>query len=1001
MRGRPPPPDMRPMDRMRGCPPPPDMRPMDGMRGRPPPSDMKPVDDIRVRPPLLGNMDPLSVMRNRSMDDNDFGHYMGYRNIEENQGRENVNNDPRFYSGSNSYERNSYIDNRRRSQDKYDDFNIKNQYNGNNSNSNSNNNSNSNSNNKNNNNINNNNSTINNNNNNNTYPNNRDPDFGHYYGAERMNDNDINNNNNGMIKNELFDGKNPSSILSVKTSFNKKQETQVLPITPHFPVNALDMLDDDTTNRNTFYPTIKYKFKNYKVTDIEKEKLFDINFDSFIYKNSFEDRKNFQSIMKFITPIIIDRFYDINDVIINKYLLNQYINFEILEFFFHNLNKYFSNNISSKDPIFLMVLLENEKYFNFLPDNLCYLCIQSVIKFSKQRIKLSKTDIYRYYLYENQVKLIIKQCGIIRDLMINILNAAYIKHDVEQIKKIYNYPDIINTFKLLKACISNDTSEIDTIIKQTSSALFYKTVQGYTPLHLAINNDNLEIIRILLRYDKINVNIYDKYGFSPIFYAILKKRYDILKMLINHPSVKINYKNITGLSPLLFSVVLNNKEALKILLSHSDIDINITGKHNNTALINLLSNTRNFIEDYQIMIYHLFSLEGTNINYNDMSNMKMLKGGKSDEYVTRRYILNKIDSISEVSLQQNELMNIIIDNPRIDLSKKNNYYNNALFYAAKNFNIEIVNKILKKSDTFDVNEKLFNGKTVLHKTIKKKSDKVIKGVRKSSCTEVMNINNIILKKENNDTSSAFYDNNNDHRFKHPDNNNVNNKLRPILPSPSSSSNTPNSSMNSSNINYYTNNNGNSNPNNNDKAMNNYNYPYTNNNNSPKRYMFEQERNRNYYSSSFEEESISVGELYNMMTSDLHHNYIAHHENVESCQFCKAYLYFLNNINDEYERLIQLSAEDIIRYEIIKLFLDNPSVNINIQDDKGITPIMKVILCQRFDILVLILRMRLLKVNLTLTNYQNETSFDMAKRLGYNEFFQLQIIHRMYLQHVYQ
>jgi len=125
MRGRPPPPDMRPMDRMRGCPPPPDMRPMDGMRGRPPPSDMKPVDDIRVRPPLLGNMDPLSVMRNRSMDDNDFGHYMGYRNIEENQGRENVNNDPRFYSGSNSYERNSYIDNRRRSQDKYDDFNIK------------------------------------------------------------------------------------------------------------------------------------------------------------------------------------------------------------------------------------------------------------------------------------------------------------------------------------------------------------------------------------------------------------------------------------------------------------------------------------------------------------------------------------------------------------------------------------------------------------------------------------------------------------------------------------------------------------------------------------------------------------------------------------------------------------------------------------------------------------------------------------------------------------
>eukprot|EP00833_Pecoramyces_ruminatium_P006729 jgi/Orpsp1_1/1180761/evm.model.c7180000074572.1 len=557
MRGRPPPPNMRPMDDMRGRPPPSDMRSMDDMRGRPPPSDMRSMDDMRGRPPppnmkpmdnmrsrssLSENMDPLNAMRNRSMDQNGFGH-MGYRNIEDNQGRESGNNDPRFYS---------------------------------------------------------------------------DLNYDRYYDSNRMKENNNNSNNitniNQMIKTEMFDGKNPSSILSAKCSLNKKSEPSTLSITPHFSVNSLDMLEDENTSRHSFYPTIKYKFKNYKITDAEKERLFDINFDSFIHKNTYEDRKNFQAIMKFITPIIIDRFYDINDVVINKYLLNQYINFEILEYFFHNLNKYFSNNISLKDPIFLLVLLENEKYFNFLSDKLCYLCIQSSIKFSKQRMKLSKTDIYRYYLYDNQIKLIIKQSEIIRDLMINILNAAYIKHDVEQIKKIYNYPDIINTFKLLKACIGNDTTQIPCIINETSSALFYKTVQGYTPLHLAINNDNLEVVRMLLRCEKVNVNIYDKYGFSPIFYAILKKRYDILKMLINHPSVKINYKNITGLSPLLFAVVLNNKEALKILLSHPDTDINITGKHNNTALINLLSNTRNFIEDYQRMIYHFFSLEGTNIN---------------------------------------------------------------------------------------------------------------------------------------------------------------------------------------------------------------------------------------------------------------------------------------------------------------------------------------------------------------------------------------------------
>jgi len=406
-------------------------------------------------------------------------------------------------------------------------------------------------------------------------------------------------------------------------------------------------------------------------------------------------------------------------------------------------------------------------------------------------------------------------------------------------------------------------------------------------------------------------------------------------------------------------------------------------------------------------------LFGKKISFENLNIIKSSKNNKS----TTKDIMNNI--ISEISLPQNELINIIISHPKIDLSKKNDYYNNSLFYAAKNFNIEIVKKILMKSDSFNVNEKLFNGKTVFHKTIKRKSDKVIKGVSKSSCTEVMNINNIILKKENGNVMSSIY-NNNDHYFKQPDNignnNNDNNKLRPILPSPSSSLNPQNSSnsMNNipstSNMNYYSNNNSNyrniNNGNNNDdRSIDNFNNnhyptpPPSRYNSNPNRYMPEQERNRGYYSSTGynnnnDNESLPIGELYNMMTSKIHHDYINHHENVEGCQYCKAYLYFLNNINDEYERLIQLSAEDIIRYEIIKLFLDNPLVDVNIQDDKGITPIMKAVICQRFDILILIFRMRLLKVDLSLLNYQNETSIDIADQLGLKEYVQLQLIHKI-------
>ncbi|ORX87038.1 ankyrin [Anaeromyces robustus] len=917
------------------------MRPMRINRNSIDPIDS--INNLELNLEFNNNHYPNNMM-NRTYSNNKDNRLSYHRNLEEGQSRENGHNDPRYYSGLYNIRVDSF-DINKRSQDNMDDYNSKNQY---------------------------------------KYPKKEyeyhsNSTMSRYYNSPIF--------NKPSIKPDIPEQKSLSTVTTYHKKLENINNSIVHPQQPS--VNAIDMLEEESNGRNSFYPTIKYKFKNYKVSEIEKERLFDISFDYILNKNSniSDDLKSFQSVMRFMTPIIIDRFYDINDLVINKYLLNQYINFDILEYFFTNLNKYFSNSINSGNPIFQLVLVENEQYLNFLPNHLIRRSIQSVIKFSKCNIKLSKNDIYRYYLYHSQIQLIVKQCGMIRDLMINILNAAYIKHDVDQIKKIHNYPDIVNTFKLVKACINNDTSKINAIINETSTAIHYRTIQGYTPLHLAINNDNLEVTKVLLRCEKIDVNIYDKYGFSPIFYAILKRRYDVLKMLLSHPSVKINFKNVTGLCPLLFSIVLNNTEALKIILQHPETDINVTDKHSNTALINLLSNTRNLIEDYQRMIYHFFALERTR-GYNDMGNLKMSKDGKDeDDYIIKKYILDKIEGIADVPLQQNELMNLIINHPRIDLSKKNDYYNNALFYAAKNFNIEMVNKILKKSNNFNINERLFNGKTVFHKTIKKKSDKVIKGVQM--------------------------------------NNNHNGSLLPVLPSPSSSSNTPNSSINSmntpqssSNVNYSNGVGNNSGSNNDNKYImddyNNINYSYSNHNNGPNHSMpssfyhnhYEQERNKNYYSPPIMNEyiggeSITIQTLYNMMTSDLHQDYINHHERADNCHFCKAYLSFLNNINDEYERLIQLSTEDIIRYEIIKLFLNNPSVNVNIQDDKGITPIMKAVICHRFDLLVLIFRMRLLKIDLSIKNYKNETSIQVSSCLGYNDCTQLQLVHKIYLQHIYQ
>ncbi|ORX59998.1 hypothetical protein BCR36DRAFT_394454 [Piromyces finnis] len=885
-------------------------------------------------------------------------HSMIYRNREESQTREN--NDPRFYSSMDGNHE------RRKSQEKFNDYNHERPYN-------------------------------------------------HYRRYSNNETKPVISPSNSLfsfssnylrspIKSESKDNSNLFKSLSIdKNAFGKKTDDLLSSTTP---INAIDMLEDDSDGKNNLYPSIKYKFKNYRISAIEKNRILNVNLDYDDLKDNPENIRTYQNVVKFMYPIIIDRFIDVNNIVTHRYLLNQYINFDILEFFFIDLNRYFSYNLETRNPIFLLVLVENSEFLNFMPDHLSNYCIKSVLEFSKQRSKFSKRDAYRYYLFKNQIKVIIRQCEIIRDIMINILNIAYIKHDVEQIKRIYNYTDVINTYKLIKACVNNDTSQISQIIKETSTALYYQTVQGYTPLHLAINNENIDVIKILLNCQKINVNTYNKYGFSPIFYSILKKRYDILSMILNHPSVDINYKNITGLCPLLFTVTLRNKEALEILLSHPNIDINITGKNNNTALISLLSNTRNYVEDYKRMIYHYFSLEGTKVHYGEMDNIARKKNKNEEEYMNKKFILDKISKISEVPLQQNELMTMLINHPNIDLSIKNNYYNNALFYATKNFNIEIVDKILRKS-SYDVNERLYNGKTIFHKIIKKKSEK-IKGGCKTPNTTVMNINNIISKKDQSGVNDNTFYNVNDTKYKHSDING-NNNLRPILPSPSTPS-IPNSSVNnlqSPNINYY---NGGVND---GKLLGDYNnYSYNSGNQNGSRFIsshnpYDQDRNRTFYPAVVNNEFIGGGEsnsiltLYNMIACDLHQTYISNHENIDECQYCKAYVNYLNNAIEEYERLIILSTEDIIRYEIIKLFLENPKVNVNIQDNNGITPIMKAVMCNRFDLLILIFRKRLLSIDLSLQSLQNETSIQIASRLGYNDIIHLQLIHKIYLQHAYQ
>lgn len=98
------------------------------------------------------------------------------------------------------------------------------------------------------------------------------------------------------------------------------------------------------------------------------------------------------------------------------------------------------------------------------------------------------------------------------------------------------------------------------------------TENGETPLMLACKNNNLSILKLLLKFQP-NLNQKDTgEGSTPLHYAVIFDKLDIVKLLLENNSDP-NSKDKYGYTPLLYAVMDNKLEFVKILISKTDLEI--------------------------------------------------------------------------------------------------------------------------------------------------------------------------------------------------------------------------------------------------------------------------------------------------------------------------------------------------------------------------------------------------------------------------------------------
>lgn len=256
------------------------------------------------------------------------------------------------------------------------------------------------------------------------------------------------------------------------------------------------------------------------------------------------------------------------------------------------------------------------------------------------------------------------------------------------------------------------------------SVLMLSTVLG----HIAVLQLMLSEYR-----DKIDVNCKDEsnnYN-TPLILAILHNRRDVFILLMSQHDIDINYVNKNGNSALTVATQWNNIEFVNMLLDHQNIDINAFDNSNFPAL--WIACVKKHLEIVRLLIDshadidYQHSITGNTITImavldNDLVNLKYFLSSNANLSIVN----NKGESALLIACAKNHFEAAVMILEKYSfISDSDLKGNTALFYAAQNGNLELVN-LLIESYGADYNCLTYESVSILMIACKHNHEQVVK-----------------------------------------------------------------------------------------------------------------------------------------------------------------------------------------------------------------------------------------------------------------------------------
>jgi len=116
---------------------------------------------------------------------------------------------------------------------------------------------------------------------------------------------------------------------------------------------------------------------------------------------------------------------------------------------------------------------------------------------------------------------------------------------------------------------------VEVLLRSGKFDINARSWQGFTPLHLAVDKENEEMLRLLLKEEALDPNIVNSDSLTPLYFATFRGSEGCVRLLLADQRVQVNARNTSGWTPLHCAVKDANVALVKLFLADPQVDPNV------------------------------------------------------------------------------------------------------------------------------------------------------------------------------------------------------------------------------------------------------------------------------------------------------------------------------------------------------------------------------------------------------------------------------------------